>query len=102
MVDRIRRVRARPAEVDEAAAAPAMHVTADHSPDVANSVDVQRAIAQLQPAHRAVLFLVYYNDRTCAEAAAILRVPTGTVKSRLHYALRHLRAVLEQNRTEHE
>jgi RNA polymerase sigma-70 factor (ECF subfamily) len=102
MVDRIRRKRARPAEVDEAAATPAMHVTADHSLDVANSIDVQRALAQLQPAHRAVLYLVYFNDRTCAEAAVILGVPVGTVKSRLHYALRCLRTILGENRRDHE
>ena len=69
---------------------------------MATSVYVAHAIAQLQPTHRAVLFLVYYQDRTCVEAAAVLGVPVGTVKSRLHYALRHLRDVLGQDRVEHE
>ena len=101
MVDRIRRKRARPVEVDETHA-PDAHVVADHGPDVLNSVYVLRALAQLQPAHRAVLYLVYYQDRTCTEAAVTLGVPVGTVKSRLHYALRHLRAVLAARPTDVE
>jgi RNA polymerase sigma-70 factor, ECF subfamily len=94
MVDRIRHKRARPAEVDETAAAHNAHVTADHSPDVVNSVSIARAIAQLSPEHREVLYLVYYQGRTCAEAAAVLGIPVGTAKSRLHRALCHLRGVL--------
>jgi len=102
MVDRIRHRRARPTEVDETAAAPRGTVTGDHSAGVVDSVYVARAMAQLGPAHRAVLQLVYYDDRTCVEAAAILGVPVGTVKSRIHYALRQLRAALEQDRADHE
>jgi RNA polymerase sigma-70 factor, ECF subfamily len=98
MVDRIRHKRARPAEVDEATAPQDAHLTGDHSSDVVGSVDVQRAIARLQPGHRAVLYLVYFTGRTCAEAAVILGVPVGTVHSRLHYALRHLRAIFGHNR----
>jgi RNA polymerase sigma-70 factor (ECF subfamily) len=93
-VDRIRRKRARPAEVNEAFAAPNLTVTLDHSADVINSIYVRDLVAQLPQAQREVLYLIYCEDRTCAEAAAILRVPVGTVKSRLHYALRHLRKTL--------
>ncbi len=95
MVDRIRYKRARPAEVEEAAASDAS-VVPDHGPEVVDSIYVLRALAQLQPAHRAVLVLVYYRDHTCAEAAAVLGVPVGTVKSRLHYALRQLRILLAE------
>jgi RNA polymerase sigma-70 factor (ECF subfamily) len=101
MVDRIRYKRARPAEVEETAAADA-GVVADHGPEVVDSLYVLRALAQLQPAHRAVLYLVYYQGRTCAEAAVTLGVPVGTVKSRLHYALRQLRTVLTDEGTEPE
>ena len=61
--------------------------------------EVQRAVAQLQPLHREVLRLIYFDGRTCAEAAAVLGVPAGTVRSRLHYALRHLRHILGDNRS---
>jgi RNA polymerase sigma-70 factor (ECF subfamily) len=42
--------------------------------------------------HRSVLMEVYYNGRTSREAAEPLNIPEGTVKSRLHYALRALAA----------
>ena len=102
MVDRIRHRRARPTEVEETVAAPRGTVTVDHSAGVVDSVYVARAMAELGPAHRAVLLLVYYDDRTCVEAAAVLGVPVGTVKSRIHYALRQLRAALERDRADHE
>ncbi len=101
MIDRIRRRQARPTEVDETAAEANASLVADHSDDVVNSLYVANAVARLQPAHRAVLLLVYYDHRTCAEAAAVLGVPVGTVKSRLHSALRQIRIVLEQDRAEH-
>jgi RNA polymerase sigma-70 factor (ECF subfamily) len=97
MVDRMRYRQARPTEVDGAAADPHAYAVADHSDDVVNSVYVADAIARLQPAHRTVLLLIYYQRRTCAEAATFLGVPVGTVKSRLHYALRQMHLVLEQD-----
>jgi len=100
-VDRMRHRQARPAEVVETAAEPNANATADHSDDVVNSLYIANAIARLQPAHRAVLLLVYFHHRTCAEAAVVLGVPVGTVKSRLHSALRQARIVLEQDRAEH-
>ncbi len=101
MIDRIRRERARPTEVDQTAATLNAPVTADHSPDVATSIDVARAIAQLAPDHRAILDLIYYQHRTCAEAAAVLTIPVGTAKSRLHRALRQLHDLLEHHRIDH-
>ena len=45
-------------------------------------------MATLSPDHRAVLVETYYRGRSVAEAAAVLGVPAGTVKSRTFYALR--------------
>jgi hypothetical protein len=39
---------------------------------------------------------VYRQDLTCAQAAATLGIPEGTVKSRVHYALRSLRREVER------
>ncbi|WP_424187117.1 sigma factor-like helix-turn-helix DNA-binding protein [Actinokineospora sp. G85] len=50
--------------------------------------------APCPPPHRATLAEVYFADRTAAGAAAVLRVPVGTVKSRVHNALRALRTTL--------
>lgn len=56
--------------------------------------DMRRAMAKLSHQHRSVLIQVYYYDRSFDDVAKSLRIPTGTVKSRTHYALRSLRIVL--------
>jgi RNA polymerase sigma-70 factor (ECF subfamily) len=53
------------------------------------------ALRALSPAHREVLVDVYYRDATTERVAARLGVPTGTVRSRLHYALRAVRRQLD-------
>jgi RNA polymerase sigma-70 factor, ECF subfamily len=54
------------------------------------------AMAQLAPDHRVVLALRFYRDLSVDEIAARLGVRPGTVKSRLHRALRGLRVTLDQ------
>lgn len=58
---------------------------------------VAEALRQLSPAHRQVLVECFYRGRSVAEAATVLGVPPGTVKSRTHYALRALRVALEES-----
>lgn len=57
---------------------------------------VSEALNQLSTAHREVLRECFYHGRSVAEAATRLGIPAGTVKSRLHYALRALRIALEE------
>jgi RNA polymerase sigma-70 factor (ECF subfamily) len=52
------------------------------------------AMAQLSAEHRAVVGRSYYQGWTTAQIAADLGIAEGTVKSRLHYALRALRQAL--------
>lgn len=54
------------------------------------------ALSRLSPEHREVLRECYYRGRSVAEAAVVLGVPVGTVKSRSHYALRALRLAIEE------
>ena len=54
------------------------------------------ALAQLSPDHRAVIKRSYYQGWTTAQIAADLDIAEGTVKSRLHYALRALRLTLQE------
>jgi RNA polymerase sigma-70 factor, ECF subfamily len=54
------------------------------------------AIRQLNEIGQKVIYLRYFLDMSEAEMAEALDVPPGTVKSRLHRALRQLRAVVEQ------
>ncbi|MFC4948795.1 sigma-70 family RNA polymerase sigma factor [Pseudonocardia sp. GCM10023141] len=52
------------------------------------------ALERLSDAHRDVLIEVYYRDVPIELVAADLGVPSGTVRSRLHYAVRALRRQL--------
>jgi RNA polymerase sigma-70 factor (ECF subfamily) len=53
---------------------------------------------QVSPASRAVLLLRYQHDLTLEETAAILEIPIGTAKSRLHYGVTTLRKYLTAER----
>lgn len=54
------------------------------------------AMAQLSVDHRAVVHRSYYLGWTITQIAADLAIAEGTVKSRLHYALRALRQALQE------
>ncbi len=60
------------------------------------AVDVARLLARLPPPQREVLMLRFFHDLTEDETAAILECPTGTVKSRLHEALKRLAAYVRE------
>ena len=78
-------------------AVPAM--AADDEPDVERAAEtslVRDALLALSEPHRAVVVATYYDGCSVREAARRLGLPEGTVKSRLHYALRALRAELER------
>jgi RNA polymerase sigma-70 factor (ECF subfamily) len=98
VTDRVRARQARPAEVSESPATPP--IAHDHADDVVTSVYVRHALQTLSPEHRAVLVTVYYGGKTATEAAEILGVPPGTIKSRSYYALRALRNAIEEAKEE--
>jgi RNA polymerase sigma-70 factor (ECF subfamily) len=71
----------------------------DGSPShVAEQAEVRRlvlaAVDELGPKHRLVVVLHYLNGLNLTEIAEVVECPVGTVKSRLHYALRRLRTHL--------
>lgn len=83
---------------------PSIHVP-DAAPQPAEQIArrerqavVRRALGELPPNHRAVITLFDIEGRSYEEAAAILGVPMGTVKSRLSRARDALRALLEPHR----
>lgn len=57
---------------------------------------VAEALGELSAAHREVVNLCYFQGYSVADAAKVLGVAPGTVKSRTHYALRALRLALEE------
>jgi RNA polymerase sigma-70 factor (ECF subfamily) len=69
---------------------------ADSTEDLLRKVVVTEALRVLSPAHREVLSETILRDRTVNEAAEVLGIPVGTVKSRVYYALRALRVVLAE------
>jgi RNA polymerase sigma-70 factor (ECF subfamily) len=70
------------------------------TPDEVNSaldrLLIADAMTQLSPEHRAVVDRSYYRGWTTAQIAADLDIAEGTVKSRLHYAVRALRLTLQE------
>jgi RNA polymerase sigma-70 factor (ECF subfamily) len=91
VTDQIRARRARATEVPESPTDVA--AVDDHADRVVTSIVVVDALSRLSSEHREVLEQVYLQGHTVAEAAKVLGIPPGTVKSRSYYALRALREV---------
>jgi RNA polymerase sigma-70 factor (ECF subfamily) len=68
----------------------------DMTDDLLRKVIVVDALQSLSAAHREVLNETILRDRTVNEAADVLGIPVGTVKSRVYYALRALRLILAE------
>jgi RNA polymerase sigma factor (sigma-70 family) len=64
----------------------------------AEGPDLTAALSRLSPEEQGLLALRFGRELTVPEIAAQLDIPDGTVKSRLHAALQHLRAALEAER----
>ena len=54
------------------------------------------AMSELSADHRAVVLRAYYKGLSVAQIAGELQIAEGTVKSRLHYAVRALRLNLQE------
>ncbi|GAA2419509.1 sigma-70 family RNA polymerase sigma factor [Actinomadura vinacea] len=69
---------------------------ADEVEGLLRKVVVAEALNALSAPHREVLTETVLRDRTVNQAAEVLGIPVGTVKSRVYYALRALRVALEE------
>ena len=85
-LDRIRRRRARPTvglpDPAEPGALPAAATTPDPAGDAVTRLDVEAALTALPADQRAAIVLVDLQGYPVADAAEVLGVPVGTVKSR--------------------
>jgi RNA polymerase sigma-70 factor (ECF subfamily) len=70
-------------------------VAVDGSSLVVDRDQLERGFRRLSIDHRAVVVLHHYLDLPLDEIAEALGVPVGTVRSRLHHAMRGLRAALD-------
>jgi RNA polymerase sigma-70 factor (ECF subfamily) len=70
----------------------------DSASSVSNRDEIGRALDRLDVDHRIVVILRYWADLPVDEIGARLGIPAGTVKSRLHNALRSMRLRLEDPR----
>jgi RNA polymerase sigma-70 factor (ECF subfamily) len=68
----------------------------DEMEDLLRQVVVSEALKSLSPAHREILNETILRDRSVNDAAEVLGIPVGTVKSRVYYAIRALRVALEE------
>ena len=57
--------------------------------------ELEQGFRRLTPEHRAILVLHFFIGMPVAEIAETLGIPVGTAGSRLHYAVRNLRAACE-------
>ena len=55
---------------------------------------LRSCLAKLSAEHREIIDLVYYHEKSIAEAAAIVGIPDNTVKTRMFCARRHLARLL--------
>lgn len=91
VMDGYRRRSTRPSEVGIEHAE--LVLVPDPTPHVDDSVVVDQVLGHLWSKHRAALVAVYLNDRSAADLAAELDVPVGTIKSRVHNAVKAARTV---------
>jgi RNA polymerase sigma-70 factor (ECF subfamily) len=57
---------------------------------------VEEALRRISEDHRVAIVETYYRGRPHAEVAAELRIPEGTLRSRIFYGLKSLRLALEE------
>jgi RNA polymerase sigma-70 factor, ECF subfamily len=70
---------------------------AETGSDLATRDLLERTFARLEPEHAVVVALRYYADLSVPQIAVRLGIAEGTVKSRLHHALRRLRAAVDRS-----
>ena len=68
--------------------------TSDHARGTALKIDLERAMRVLSDGERAAIVQCYHNDLTHEEAAYVLGMPVGTVKTHVLRAKQKLKAQL--------
>ena len=74
--------------------------TGDHAARADDQTALDAAIASLSPDHQVVVALRYFLDLAIDDIARRLGIPSGTVQSRLYYALKRLHEALDADDSE--
>ena len=94
-IDSFRAQKSRPSEIGgDALDWAAQQPSADEIERAVEAWTVAAALETLPEHHRSVLIETLFRGRSVAEAAQVLGIPAGTVKSRSYHALRALRSTL--------
>ncbi|ABD85672.1 sigma-70 family RNA polymerase sigma factor [Rhodopseudomonas palustris] len=56
---------------------------------------LRACVAKLSPAHREIITLVYYHEKSVEQAGLIVGIPPSTVKTRMFYARKQLAELLK-------
>jgi RNA polymerase sigma-70 factor (ECF subfamily) len=78
---------------------PEVRMSSDRDPTLREKeklLMVEKLLSKLSADHREVLVLRYFEGLKISEMATMLKIPPGTVKSRLHNATQGLRKVLPE------
>ena len=94
VVDRIRYESARERAEKTWAESPETGDESHFNPE--DAAAIHRALDEIEPKHREVLVLHFLDSLCVTEIASIVGCPAGTVKSRIHYAKRALKEILER------
>jgi RNA polymerase sigma-70 factor (ECF subfamily) len=57
---------------------------------------LQHCLTKLSPAHREIIDLAYYHEKSIEDVAQITGIPLATVKTRMHYARKRLAELLSE------
>src|SRR2546422_298407 len=70
--------------------------TGDEAFSPEDAIAIHAALDRMTPEHREALILRFVEEMSYEQIAAVTGVSVGTVRSRLHYAKRALRHLLER------
>lgn len=99
MIDHARASQARPWQrslADPTTVQAAAGTVEDHADAILDGWLVEEGLRRLAPHHREALVQTYLLGRPYDEVAAELSIPVGTLRSRVFYALRALRAAMDE------
>jgi RNA polymerase sigma-70 factor (ECF subfamily) len=88
-----RRRRSRPQEVGDAMLD--VVEVQDETDQALQRLIIMEGLRRIAPAHRQIIVELHLRGRSVEEVAAMLQIPSGTVKSRSYYAVRALRTALQ-------